>query len=243
MRIVRGPQQGLDAKEGAHLDADRILLEAEKDILVEAIAGDRAPFEPSPAHPDGLLGVEVVHAPQAIRRPRHLELDGPHLELGIALEDPSKDQRGQGDADVVLFVRAFDDVHQRGVVAVGPRPPPPGARMQAQRHGEVLGRCPDGLIHGVIIAVLQGAQGDQRSSQAEPGGPLEFPYGLLYVVHIQHGDALEPMRVRLTEVGQPVVIGAADGREQGAIRGSVSKVEMATFTLPVQRHTGSQTSQ
>ena len=25
--------------------------------------------------------------------------------------------------------------------------------------------------------------------------------------------------------------------------GSVSKVEMATFTLPVQRHTGSQTSQ
>jgi hypothetical protein len=34
MRVVRPPQQGLDANEGAQLDADRILLKAEKAILV-----------------------------------------------------------------------------------------------------------------------------------------------------------------------------------------------------------------
>src|SRR2546421_12916964 len=36
-----------------------------------------------------------------------------------------------------------------------------------------------------------------------------------------HGNILEPLGVRLTEVGQPVVIGAEDGREQGTIGNAI----------------------
>src|SRR6202040_2879089 len=42
--------------------------------------------------------------------------------------------------------------------------------------------------------------------------------GLLDVVHVEHGDALETVGIGLAEVRDPVVIDAGDGREQGAGR-------------------------
>ena len=66
----------------------------------------------------------------------------PTLSTGIALEDSRKDYRRQGDADIVLFVRPLDDVHQCGVGTICPWSPPPGVRMQAEWHREVLGCGP-----------------------------------------------------------------------------------------------------
>ena len=73
----------------------------------------------------------------------------------------------------------------------------------------------------MIVPIRQGAQRDDRPGQAQLGRPLEFPDGLRHLVHVQHGDALEPLRVGLTEVGQPVVIGAEDGRQQGTIGNAI----------------------
>jgi hypothetical protein len=73
----------------------------------------------------------------------------------------------------------------------------------------------------MIVSVLQGAQGDESPRQAQLRRPLEFPDGVLHVVDIQHGNALEPLRVGLTEVRQPVIIGAEDRREQGAIGNAI----------------------
>ena len=126
----------------AELDTQRILLKAQKAIPAEEIAGEGVPREPPPVDAEGLLRVEIVHAGQEIGRPCHLELDGTHLEPGIALEDPPKDHRRQGDADIMLFVGPLDDVRQGGVGAVRPGLPAPGARMQAQGHGQVLSGGP-----------------------------------------------------------------------------------------------------
>src|SRR5262245_21592657 len=111
MRVVRPPEQGLDANQGAQLDTDRILLKAEKAILTEEVTGEGIPREPVPVDAEGLLRVQIVHACEKIGHPRYLELDGPDLEPGIALEDAAKDHGRQGDADIVFFVGPLDNVH------------------------------------------------------------------------------------------------------------------------------------
>ena len=77
-------------------------------MLTEEVTGEGIPLEAVPVDSDGLLRVQIVHACEKIGHPRHLELDGSDLEPGIALENPRKDHGGQGNADIVLFVRPLE---------------------------------------------------------------------------------------------------------------------------------------
>src|SRR5215475_1850280 len=91
MRVVRPPEQGLDANQAAQLNAHRILLKTQKAVLAEEITGDGIPLEPSSMHTNGLLRVQIVHTCEKIGHPCYFELDGSHLEPGIALKDSCKD--------------------------------------------------------------------------------------------------------------------------------------------------------
>ena len=58
----------------------------------------------------------------------------------------------------------------------------------------------------MIVPLLQRPQRDEPPCQAPLRRPLEFRNGVLHVIDIQHGNALEPLGVRVTEVGEPIVI-------------------------------------
>src|SRR2546427_4131581 len=60
-----------------------------------------------------------------------------------------------------------------------------------------------------------------------------FPYTTLFrsavfhVVHVDHADALEAVGVRLADLRDPVVVDAADGGEQRAVRDAVPEEALA----------------
>src|SRR5207248_5860061 len=85
------------------------------------------------------------------------------------------------------------------------------ADVQEERQAQILRRPPQALVDRVPIwAIGQRSDGNERADQAELRATLELVARLLDVVHVEHRDALEPVRERLAELCDPVVVDAAD---------------------------------
>jgi hypothetical protein len=90
----------------------------------------------------------------------------------------------------------------------------------------------------MIIAVLHGTYGDHRPSQPQRGRSLEFANGLLDGVHIQHGNPLEPMRVRPTDAPrqlEPPYSGPCHSRRRIWLRGDFPCRSRDTATAVARR--------
>ena len=151
-------------------------------------------------------------------------------EPRIAVEDAREDHRRQRVAHPVVGGRAAGagelvEVHRELAARESPAR---RADVQEQREPDVLGRPPEPVVDRVPIRpVGQRRDRDERADQPEPGAALELVRGLLDVVDVEHRDALEAVGKRLAEVGDPVVVAAADGREQLAIRDAVPEEALA----------------
>ena len=78
-----------------------------------------------------------------------------------------------------------------------------------------------------IGAVGQRIHRDEGAHQPELDTAFEFLARLVHVIHVQHGNALEPVRVRLAEIRDPVVVGTADVREQGTVGNAIPEEPLA----------------
>ena len=143
-------------------------------------------------------------------------LDGAHLQPGVAVEDPGEDHGRQGVAHPVVRRgtagrRELAEVHgELGARNAAARCPD----VQQEREIQVLGGPPQALVDGMTIRpVRQGRDRDEGAHEPQRRTALELPAGLIDLVHVEHGDALETVGIGPAEVGDPVVVRAADGRE------------------------------
>ncbi len=90
MGIVRSPNQRLDASVIAELNAEIVLLKAEKHMAAEDIAGQLA----MRIAVRGLLlslDIHIVEYPEEVKYPGDLKLDRTNFELGEAVEHAAID--------------------------------------------------------------------------------------------------------------------------------------------------------
>src|SRR5215831_15420652 len=86
-----------------------------------------------------------------------------------------------------------------------------GPFMEADREIEVLGRSPEPLVIGVVDHLVVVGVGPQKTA---PEAQFLFRKAHLGdrkidILHRQHRNAEQPIRIRLAIVGEPAVVGAA----------------------------------
>ena len=100
--------------------------------------------------------------------------------------------------------------------------------MQQERVLEILRRRPETVVDGAAIGLVRPRRDrNEGADQAHLDAALELFRGRIGVVDIEHGDALEPARMRLAEIGDPVVVDAAYLGQQLAVRNTVPKQALA----------------
>ena len=105
---------------------------------------------------------------------------------------------------------------------------PVGRNVQAQREAQILGRGPQRLVLGGIVAMLlQRVDRDHCTAQPQLGAAFQLSDTLRDIVNIQHGDTLDPLREGLAELGQPVVIGPAQDGQERTIRDAVQQQSLS----------------
>jgi hypothetical protein len=96
--------------------------------------------------------------------------------------------------------------------------------MQTQRHPQVFRGSPEWFVFRQIVRPpLRRIHGNHAPYQPHLGAALELFYPRLHIVDVEHGNALELLRERLTELGQPIIVNAEDLREQRAIRHTIEQ--------------------
>ena len=157
-------------------------------------------------------------------------LDRADPQLRISIEDAREDHRAQRVAHPVVgggTARAGELAEVHRELAAGDAAAW-RADVQQQWEPQVLRGPPQAVVDRMTIrAVGQRRDGDEGADQPEPGAALELQRRLLDIVHVEHGDALEPIGKGLAEVGDPVVVDAADGREHGAVGDAVPEETLA----------------
>src|SRR5439155_14857907 len=100
--------------------------------------------------------------------------------------------------------------------------------VQEQWKPEVLRGPPEPVVDRVPIRPLgQRRDGNERPDQPELRAALELLTGVVDVVDVEHGDALEAIGIGLAELRDPVVVHTTDGGEQPAVRDAVPEEPLA----------------
>src|SRR5262245_57045688 len=110
MGIVGAPHQILNAHIGAELDAKRVFLETDEDVLAEEITRQRSMLKTVMCYSLRTLAIDVVHAVHEVGCPGDLKFDSTHLQGGIALEHAAEDEGGNGPAHITFTIRKLDNV-------------------------------------------------------------------------------------------------------------------------------------
>ena len=230
MREIVPPQHIVHANDVAELDAEIVLHELHEHVPVPVIAGEQPfpGFPPLGEHRP--LAVREVHLLQPVRDPGHLVLDRAHLQVRVAVEYPGEQhgtQRvahpviGRGAACPSEIIEVHGELTSRDA-------PPVRPDMQEQGDVQVLSRPPESLIDGVAIRpVRHGIHRDESPNESQVCTAFQLLAGIVHIVHIQHRDALQPLGIGCAEVGDPIVVDPADGREQLAIRYPVPEEPLA----------------
>ena len=207
MGVIGAPHQGVHADQVPHSQAHGILLETQVNVAVEVIAGKQVAFEPVGRFFVAFV-VGVVHGSQQVGHPGQLELDDGHLEFGVALKHAGENHVADGGGRPEDLVGPAAGVPDAGTAGPPASAFPPGCGVQTQWHVEVLGGSPERLVLGAVVpAVLGGVLGYHAAGQPQLGRPLQLLDSFPNVVQVYHGHALEPVRVGIAELGEPVIVG------------------------------------
>src|SRR5216684_8321205 len=93
---------------------------------------------------------------------------------------------------------------------------------------QILRGCPEPVVDRAAVGLVRLRRDrDERTDQTHLGDPLQLFGTLIRIVDIEHRDALEAPRMRLAEIGDPVVVAAADLRQELAVRDAVPEEALA----------------
>ena len=113
MGIVGAPHQVINAHIGAQLDAKRIFLKTDEDILPEEITWQRSILKTVMRHSLRALAIDVVHAVHEVGCPGDLKFDGAHFQGGIALEHAAEDEGSNGPTHIAFAIRKLNNILSR----------------------------------------------------------------------------------------------------------------------------------
>src|SRR6516162_8289724 len=100
--------------------------------------------------------------------------------------------------------------------------------MQQERHLEILRSPPKPLIDRMAVGSFgHGRNRDKGTDKTQFLAALELLAGLVDIVDVEHRDALEALRIGLAEIGDPVVVNAADFGQQLGVQLAVPKEALA----------------
>ncbi len=139
---------------------------------------------------------------------------GDHLQAGVLVKDPGKDQPGHGGAGLVGPAEGPPDLVVGLVFGEVVRVV--GAAGRVQPDGQV--RLGHQVVQGQDIRVVNGTAVDVGEDLHPPGaklldGPVGLGQGGVHVVHGQGGDeAAEPVRVLLAVFRHAVIAGTGQIR-------------------------------
>src|SRR5215510_10827619 len=167
VRIVRGPHDVLDPDELAARDPNPIVDERREDLAPEVVAGrelQRGRVEIA------IFVLGLIEPLQEEWNPADLVLSGHEPEIRESLEHAGEDQHDERALDFVtehgraeIAVQGLLD----GQAALGAHA---GDAVQAQRHRQLLGRCPEWIVVGGAVRPVRGRRGPD-------GGALESARG------------------------------------------------------------------
>src|SRR5690348_9616617 len=92
--------------------------------------------------------VRMVHAVHVMRHPTRISLDANDLQLRMTLEDAAVDE---GADDVLVPADDRKEAVNRRTTTGPNRIAAAGENMEADRHVEVDGRFPEGIVNRVVV--------------------------------------------------------------------------------------------
>ena len=100
--------------------------------------------------------------------------------------------------------------------------------MHQEWHVGILCRPPQALVDGMPVGpVRQRRNRDENPDEPQLLAPFELLASFIDIVDIEHADALQTLRIWFAEIGDPVVIGATNRRQQLAVRDAVPEEALA----------------
>ena len=159
-----------------------------------------------------------------MRDPRRFVLDRADLQPREPVEHAGEQHRAERIAHPIIGGRPprpgqFGHIHRE---LVGRNPAARRADMQQQRLLQILRHRPQRVIDRVAIRLVgQRRDRNERADEAHFGAAFELLGAGIGIVDIEHCDALKAARMRLAEIGDPVVVDPADLGQQRAVRNAV----------------------
>src|SRR5262245_33216766 len=221
MRIVRGPHEVPLAEERDERHRDAVVLERRVDLPLEELARLRDERAPAFVGPE-LLGlpeppvapVELLDEP---RQPSGAGLGHPHAQLRVPLEnapgeevDERLEEVREEELGVLEDARGLAHLTIAGL-------PDEHRDMPREDHPALLEHVPERLPCRVVeLGVDVGDHQIDLAHAALRDDALELGDGGLGRLR-KHRQADEPIRRRLAEIEQPVVVDAVAGRAQDEV--------------------------
>src|SRR5215831_8555150 len=201
-------------------DAKIVFHKFNKHVAAPVIAREHATLRLPAFGKDRPLAIGEVHLLQPVGDPCGLVLDRAHLKPRKAIEDTGEYHRRQRIAYPMVCGRStragqLADIYRefaaRHAGAVG-------GDVQQERHLIVLRRRPQPVVDGIAIGFVgQWRDRDEGADKAELLRPLELSAAFLDIIDIEHRNAFEAFGIGLAEIGDPVVVDAADLGQEPAI--------------------------
>ena len=154
----------------------------------------------------------LVEPPEEEWQPTAVSFQERHFEVRVALEDARACEAGHAQH---LLNGVAEGVAQHEVLAELPthlRQTREDGLVEPEGHAELFQRVPEGFVIWVMPGTVVDHVGPQENG-AEPqlfDDPPRFGNGVVYVEYRNHARAQKPLRVRLAEVEEPVVVGTGD---------------------------------
>src|SRR6266446_1137541 len=230
MREIAAPQHVVDADYVADLHTEVVFHEFDEHVAPPILARQHALARLPALGEHRPLAIHEIHLLQPMRDPHRLVLDRADLEPRVAVEYAGEQHCAQRIAHPVIGRRAAGAGHFVGIYRefVAGNVVARCRDMQQQRDVEILRGPPQPLVDRMAIGFVgQWGDRDEGADQTQFLASLQLLAGLIDIVDTEHRNTLQALWIGLAEIGDPVVVDAADFGQELAVGHAVPEEALA----------------
>ena len=166
-------------------------------------------------------GSEVaIHPVEPVRQPARAALEKHDAQLRVPLEHAAEHEPRAGGHLLEGVRHQVQDGGVARALAAERRERVRHALVHGDRNAQRFGALPEGLVAGALDRTPGvGIRTEKRAAKAEScDAALELGDRCVDVVEREQRDADQPLRIRATEVCEPIVVGATQSRVERRVR-------------------------